>query len=495
MRKNLVAKPIILVLLTAIISLSTLALTACGSGAETPLNHYKISAVYDEQNGSVSADMNLSYVNATDTTLGEVCMHLYPSAFRQDARFFATPKDKFDLVYPKGISYGGIEIKSVSLNGKKANFSITGDDENILAVKLDSELFPDERVEIGVEFVSTLPTAKHRFGRYNGIANLGNWYPVACVYDDGGFNTEPYYDLGDPFYSDCADYEVKIAVNKSLVVAGSSAGVRRESNNLAEYIFTGKKLRDFALCIGEFNCLKTVADGVEINYFYPKNNELERDKTALNTAVDAIKTYCQLFGKYPYKTYSVVRTEFFHGGMEYAGLSLLSSDLNPSLFTDALIHETAHQWWYGVVGNDQVNHAWLDESLTEYSTGLFYEKNARYGVDSNKRLADSLASYIVYFDKTLPAKKCDIMNRSLAQFNGETEYAFCSYVKGQLMLTDLRKIVGDERFFLSLKNYYSAYAYKTATPDDLIGIFEKTCAKPLKDYFYSWLDGKAQSFA
>ena len=480
------------VVLSVIFLLPFAFLSGC-SESETGLNHYEITAVYDHENRTLSASEKLSYINKTETTLDEICLHLYPNAFREGARFFATPKDKIEQAYPEGINYGNIAIEKVMLNGKTAEYSITGDDENILALKLPSELFPQERVEISIEFLLKIPLARHRFGQSDGITNLGNWYPIACAYSNGKFESEPYYELGDPFFSDCADYSVKITVPKPLVVAGSSDFTKRETDNMIEYDFKGKNLRDFAMCIGDMQVETASINGVKVSVYRAKSDE-QNDKI-MQTSLDAINTFSSLYGKYPYSTYSVVKTGFLYGGMEYAGLSMVSNALNQSLLTDAVVHETAHQWWYGVVGNNEIKHPWLDESLAEFSTGEFYRVNTFYGVDESKRLADALSSYVVYFDKTMPAPKSDIMSRNLAEYVDETEYAFCSYVKGQLMLRDLRSVIGAEKFNDALKKYYRDYAYKTATPDDLIGTFEDVSGRPLSSYFYSWIDGKAQSFA
>ena len=490
MRKIKNRKSPIILLIALLILVFSAPLYGCNKPTNAGINHYEIHAVYDEVNNTVSASMELSYVNLADTTLDEVCMHLYPNAFRRDARFRAVSKENEFKVYPEGISYGHIDIKGVKLNGKDAKYEICGDDENILAVELDDELFPDERVKISVDFTLKIPTAKHRFGAIDGVVNLGNWYPIACVYD-GGFVVEPYYEIGDPFYSDCADYEVEITVKKGLIAVGSSQAKKVENQNDDKYIFSGKNLRDFALCVGEFESKTTQYNGVKIGYYYPKNRGDERDESALGTIVDAVKTYEKLFGKYPYPSYSVARVNFYHGGMEYPAFAMVSSDLNQSLFTEALAHETAHQWWYGVVGNDQVKHAYLDEGLAEYSTTLFYENNPSYGVSVQKRLADATSSFVLFFEQD---GNSQVIDRTLADFNSETEYAFCSYLKAQLMLMDLRKIVGDDKFFQSLKTYYAQNKFKIVTPDTIIGAFESVCRKSLKGYFDAWTSGRAQAF-
>lgn len=481
----------LIVLLVVTLSLT---LFACSNEVEEQVSVYKISAVYDEQNHTVTAEMSLSYYNATGSVLDEVCMHLYPAFFREDARFSPVSSELLSTAYPCGKSYGGIEVSEVTLNGQKIDVVISGEDDDILVVKLgeNGELYPGERVTIGVNFTLTIPQVNHRFG-YNGrTVNLGNWYPVACVYEDGKFVTDTYCEYGDPFYSECANYEISLSVPSGLAVASTGETSKSEGDVCDLFELKANKVRDFAIVIGEMKMLGARVNGVDINYYYTADDNAEK---TLACASDAIKTFSNLFGKYPYSTYSVVRTHFLHGGMEYPALSLISDALNDSLFTEAVIHETAHQWWYGVVGNNEVKNAWMDEGLSEFSTGLFYEQNPSYGVDANKRQADALGAYIIYFDDCKANARDDSMNRSLGEYKDTFEYTYCSYVKGELMFSSLRTVIGNDDFINGLKKYYNDYKFKNAKPDDLIGCFERTSARPLKSFFDAWTEGKVKMFA
>lgn len=471
-----------------------LSLCACFGERTEQTSVYKISAVYDEQNHTISAQMQLSYYNGTGSVLDEVCMHLYPSFFREGARFSPVPSELVSSAYPCGMSYGGIEISEVTLNGEKIDVTISGEDDDILVVSLPEEgqLYPQERAQIGVNFSLKIPQVNHRFG-YNGkTVNLGNWYPIACVYEDGKFVTDTYCEYGDPFYSECASYEVSITVPSGLNVASTGEMSKREGDVCDIFELKANNVRDFALVIGEMKMLGTRINGVDVNYYY--DEDVNAEKTLI-TASDAIKTFSNLFGAYPYSTYNVVRTNFLHGGMEYPGLSLISNSLNDSLFTEAVIHETAHQWWYGVVGNNEVKNAWMDEGLCEFSTGLFYEQNSSYGVDAQKRLADALGAYIIYFDDSKIDARDDSMNRVLGEYKDTFEYTYCSYVKGELMFSSLSSAIGEQNLLKGLKAYYNAYKFKNARPDDMIGCLEKASSRSLKSFFDAWVEGKVKMFA
>lgn len=460
-------------------------LCACGSD-ENIKTGYDIKAVVDYENKAVTAEMAVSYYNASDSSLGEVCFHLYPAAFREGARFSPVEPDRMADAYVNGISYGGIDITALSVGGIEQTPVIEGEDDDILSVDV-GELLPGERAEIKLGFALSLPDVRHRFGHHDGIINLGNWYPIACVYENGGFVTDPYYAVGDPFFSDCADYKVTLTVPEELTVVGTGERVR--TGNVCS--FTARSVRDFALVIGKFKAETTVVDGVTVSYYYAAGSD---GAASVKAASDAIKTFSAMFGEYPYKNYSVVKAPFLHGGMEYPCLAIVSDALSGEALTEAIIHETAHQWWYGAVGNNEVASPWLDEGLTEYSTSLFYRENADYGVSYEKRMADALGSYVLYYDTFKNSGADTSMNRRVSEYASTFEYTFMTYVKGELLFEALRNALGDEKFFGGLRDYYSEYKYKNATSDELIGCMEKRAGVPLKSFFDSFTEGKTQHF-
>ena len=81
------------------------------------------------------------------------------------------------------------------------------------------------------------------------------------------------------------------------------------------------------------------------------------------------------------------------------------------------------------------------------------------------------------------------MIKSLGEFKGEYEYVNLAYVKPCIMYEYLRKTVGDEAFFKGLKKYYESYKFKNATPDDLVGVYEKL-GKDTNGFFESFFEGK-----
>lgn len=484
-------KKVMNALALALIVCFILPIAAACEKQEQARTKYEIVASYDEATRTLSGSVTVDYLNSSEAVLDEVCFHLYPSAFREGARFSAVPKSLVGAAYYDGLGYGGIEVGEVTVDGATIEAVVTGQDEDILSVPV-GEIYPGEAARIGVNFVVTLPKARHRLGVTENAINFGNFYPIACVYENGAFRVDPYYENGDPFYSDCADYTVKLTLPARLTLAASGTIETTKNGEFNEHTCKIENARDFAAVAGEFKMIGTKACGVDVNYYYYADEAPEKSLVA---AADALKTFTSEFGEYPYPAYSVVETGFLQGGMEYPALSLVTDTLNPSAYLDAIVHETAHQWWYGAVGNDEINCAWMDEGLAEFSSSLFFEKNPSYGVDGEKRLADALSSYVVYFDPSRPSPRSDVMTRALNEYRDGFEYAYSTYVKGELLFTSLRQTIGDEAFFSALKTYYSKYKFKNASPDELIACFCESSSRDVKPFFSAWLDGKVKAFA
>jgi len=486
-------KKILLILLLPLLLL----FTGCGSNDLTKvsknLNTYNMDITYNGDH-TFSITQTLEYKNCVDTNLENLKMHLYPRSFREGAASSVVSNLNYSKCYYNGKSYGDIEISSLKVNDTDRDIVIGGNDEDILIVPFENSLAPDETSKIYIEYKITLPNINHRYGYGEDTINVGNFYPIACVYENGEFAIDSYHYNGDPFYSDMANYNVNITIPNEYKLASTGNILSTNTKeNSTTYNINAITVRDFAFVLSDkFNVVTDEVNDIIVNYYY-FNDKYPNE--SIKAGIDAVNTFNRLFGEYPYEVLNIVEANFVHGGMEYPNLVLISSDVDiESDYVNVIIHEVAHQWWYGVVGNNEFNYGWLDEGLTEYSTLLFYEENPSYNVDVKELIKNTTNSYVTFvevYNKVF--NKVDTsMNRKLNEYNNESEYVYIAYVKGMLIFDNIKELIGKEKFIKCLQTYYEDCKYLVATPDDMISSFEKASGTPLKQVFDSWINGKVQ---
>lgn len=454
--------------------------------ASKNLTAYAIDATLNSDY-TVKASQSINYVNNTGTSLNTICLHLYARAFREDAIIRPYTNLNKASCFPNGVNYGDIAISKVDVNGNSANFEFSGSDSDILKINLYEELQNKHKLIIDIDFMLTLPNCTHRFGYYKNTINLGNWYPIVCAFDNGEWNTTPYYATGDPFVSECANYSVSITHPQQY----SCYATGEKSTTGTISCFKALAVRDFAVVLTSDANEQTLFSGKTKVTYVGYGADADTQQNAQLSA-NAVSYFSKTFGEYPYTTLTVVKSAFLHGGMEYPNLVIVSDNITePNEFYQVIVHEIAHQWWYGLVGNNQITSAWLDESLAEYSTCLFFEEYSEYGISYADQIKDATASYLIYVDviSSLNGKVNTNMNLPVNHYTSEYEYTYMVYVKGVIMFDSLREAVGKEKLIKALKKYNKEYMFKIATEEDFIKTFKKVCHADLDKFFAGWLGG------
>ena len=454
------------------------------------LTTYEINLDVDVETKKVTATQTVCYTNNTNTILKTIKFHLYPQYFEQGGTDYVLSSTKLNNAYPNGMSYADFNVNRVLANNEEKTVIYNGEMDGILVVELTNSLMPDDAVEIKMEYSFTLPNCRHRFGHGSNTINLGNFYPIVCAFENGEFNVSPYHQNGDPFYSDTANYRVNINADHQYIVAGTGEKVYENiENNIKSTEFHAQVVRDFALVLSnKFQVATEQVKNTKVEYYYFNDVNFS---ASLKAGADAISTFSKLFGEYPYSTFSIVQADFIHGGMEYPNLVLISTDITDiDDYMNVIIHETAHQWWYGVVGNNQFEYPWLDEALTEYSTILFYDHNDGYNLTHEKMIKLSRENYSLFisvYEDVLGT--IDTSMRAVNEYSTEPEYTYSTYVKGVLMWDSLNSLIGEKKLLSGLQHYYNNNKFKNTTPADLIKSLNEATKQNLEPFFTSWLNG------
>ena len=453
--------------------------------------NYEIKIDLDVENKLAQVKQKIDYVNETDSILKTLKLNLYPQFFEQGATHNVIASTKQADCYYNGMSYAEFEIDRVEVEGKDIAVKYSGEYDEILLVDACKSLMPNERVNLSFEYNFKLPNCNHRFGYGENTINLANFYPIMCVFENGQFAENGYSPNGDPFYSDVSNYSVSITLPNEYIVASTGEKQSETATEKGKIVsYKANMVRDFAMVISnKFNIASSKVGNTNIFYYY--FNDLKAEDN-LKCGVDSIKTFSNLFGTYPYNTYVIVQTDFVHGGMEYPNLVMVSSSItNLDDYKNVIVHETAHQWWYGLVGNDEMRYPWLDEALTEFSTVLFYDHNQGYNYEHAKMVNTAKDNYTLFLSVYQDVLgKIDTSMRGCDKYSTEPEYVYCIYIKGVLMFDSLYNLVGSKNFINSLKDYFETYKFKNAIPENLISCFESNCNSNFDGFFSSWLNGK-----
>ncbi len=478
-------KKYIAIFAAAALSLAALPAAAC-SGKTEKKTHYQLECEYDPSASALRGEMTFTYCNDTDNEIDALSFNLWGNAYREGAKYKPVNDAAASKAYYDGVSYGGETVEKVE---GCAEWEICGEDENILKVTLGGPLYPDESCTVTVNYTLNLAKINHRTGVTETTVNLGNFYPALCAYNEEGFVEAPYYSCGDPFVSECADYDVKLTLPKEYVAATSGKEVEKKSEgSKITYSYQLNNARDFACVLStEFKVSEQTVDGTAVKMYYIGDTAPEKQMKA---ACESLTYFNGQFGQYAYPTLSIVLTPLAVSGMEYPALTMINSTLEEADGVYTVVHENAHQWWYAMVGSDQLNCAFMDEGLAEYSGLCFFEKHPDYGFTRTGMLGTAIKSYRAYYSvyNQIFGKADTEMTRSLGEYASDYEYINVAYNKGLLMFESVRQAMGDKKFFAALESYFDANCFKIATPPELISHFAKLY--DVEGIFNSYIDGK-----
>ena len=475
-------KKFIVLTLTIAFSLS---LFGCKNESQKSMAQYDINLTLFED---MTVDGNMTYTFNSPSNITAVYFSLYPNAFSQTAEISPVYSSDELSAYPNGKSYGHVEVKCAKAFGREMEFQTTGINQNTLVVGLDKTVESGERVEVYLEFKVILPNVKHRTGYGDNTVNLTNFYPVACVYENGDFYKNVYYPSGDPFYTECSNYKVSLTVPSEYSIASSLSPISTEwSGGNTKYSYQRNSVRDVAFILSKnYKIIEKSCKETTVKYYY--FNDKNPEKT-IETACNALSFFSDKYLKYPYAEYVVAEADFLYGGMEYPCLSLISNEISDDYRDYVVAHETAHQWFYGILGVNQNEIGYFDEGLTELSTALFLSEYL--GVKIENYINQTVSSYLsikealAYSGNTL----APVMERNLKDFSSEAEYVMIAYNRSQIMFYEILKTLGEGKFYKFMKNFIKTNAYKNVTANDFCKSLEKT-SKTAKKIFNSYVNGE-----
>ncbi|MEK7682435.1 MAG: M1 family metallopeptidase [Chloroflexota bacterium] len=405
----------------------------------------------------------IRFVNPGQQPLSDVVVMLWPNDLQYQAEMHAGP----------ALIDGRLQPPNAELQGLAQRY------------ELPRPLPPGEAVDLSLPFhVDTSGPigggAPRRFGISEGVLFAPTFYPLLPLLRDGEWVVERAPAGGDTTNSAIAFYQVRVAtsVDHEVVATGIEVGREQLPDGTQAMTFVSGPVRDFAFAIGTLVSETKEVQGVQIRgWVLPEH---QPDLTRMVEAAAAqVELLARLVGPYRYVELDLVDLPGAYGGIEYPGLVTIGTLGGPDLIHPT-VHEVGHQWFYGLIGDDQLREPWLDEAAATYTQVLYLEQTEGSG-SATGLLSDYREALREHPEPERP------IGLGVADYASQWEYALFVYLKGALFFDALRTELGDKIFFEFLQAYYEDYRYKIATAVDFQSTAEATCACDLQALFDLWV--------
>ena len=364
---------------------------------------------------------------------------------------------------------------------------------SLMIVPLAEPLDVGSAVKISMDFTLKVPTeVELNYGvlaYYDHVLTLAHAYPMVAVYNEAGWNAELPPQAGDVTFADASFFLVTVTAPKdvTIVASGVESAPVTSDNQIIQNVALGPA-RDFFLAVSDdFEVISETVGGVTVNSYAPKKLR-GASRSVLATAVRAIETYGNAYAPYPYIEFDIIATPNLALGIEYPGATAITTRIytdetygeQTEIYRESTVaHEVGHQWFYNMVGNDQLDEPWLDESLTQFITWEYYRIN--YGTAGASGFESGLRGRWERVENApIP------VGQPVAAYEGK-EYGAIVYGRGAFFFEALRAEMGAEIFNAFLRDYVQTYAWEIASTAELKALAEKHCNCDLTPIFEKWV--------
>jgi hypothetical protein len=432
---------------------------------------YHMDLVVADDMFEITGTLEVRYTNQEEVPLSEVYFRLYPNLFG-----------------------GALSISSVQVDGDTVQPQYESYD-SAMKVPLFISLDPGDSTVIGFEFSIDMPQDMSGnyglFGYFDGVLALMAFHPIVATYDDTGWSSNVPAQNGDVSYYDAAFYLVRVSIPADVTLVASGVEVDRERAGAQLYVtYAAGPIRDFYMVASDRFIVESETVGeTEINSYVFDDLALGAEQSLIY-ARGALESFSARLASYPYTEFDMVSTPMQALGMEYPGIVANLDRLYdpdevfygaPAWMTleSVVAHEAGHQWFYNLVGSDQMGEPWLDEALTQYITGIYYDDN--FGDAAHESYRQS------WYSRWDRVERADIPIGMPVSYYEDDEYGAIVYGRGPLFIEALESYMGEAEFAAFLRDYVETFAWRIATGEQFRQLAEEHCECDLTGLFEEWV--------
>ncbi len=427
------------------------------------LPQYVMRLVVDPAAGTFTGSQLISYTNTTSALLPDLVLRSYVN-FPPDV--MGDGGDTF------------MHVTAATVGGQAITPQPEAQD-TAFRLALPQPLPPGQAITLTTEFVGTL--APWDDGSWPFLSS----YPFLGVWDSAAnaWRTDVTR-FPDHVYAEAAEYAVDVVLPADYEVFATGSAVLSASDGVTTTThFVSGPVREWAASFGNFNAVQLRSDGITVTAYAERSADLDLTSVA-QQADQALRVFNQRFGPYPYRELDLHVIDWHGGdaGIEYPGLTLILVDDAVNQRTPVVVaHEVAHQWWYGLVGNDIYREPWLDESFASYSSIIAIEA-------SDPALAERIYAREIEQPYRSGVRNGDPpAGLAITDYTSFNAYYWAIYGKGAVFLKQLRAAIGDDAFWAGLQRYYADQRYHVAQRADFQRAMEQAANRSLDGLFNTWL--------
>ena len=488
------------------------------AGARSARNaSYEIDVRLEPGDRSLHGQERIRWRNISANPASELQFHLYWNAWRNaESTWLRERRLGGNTNRPRDDAWGWSDIRAIRVSQDK-RYALTDrlryiapDDGNtadttVVSVPLVRPVAPNETIDIEVEWSAKIPRPFARTGYIDDYYFFGQWFPKVGVLEDAGWNTHQFHS-GTEFYSDYGVYDVRMTVPRGYVVgaSGREVSVTDGPNGTAVHRYHGEDIHDFAWVTSPDFLVRTrtfthpTLPRVEMRLLLRPNHAGQEDRH-FDAAAATLKNYGEWFGPYPYGNVTIVDPAFQSGsgGMEYPTLFTAGTRwLAPRREIDVeevTIHEAGHQWWYGLVGSNEFENAWMDEGINQFSEARTDEVAFGSGNYLTRRYFGGFIPWV--FDDIRVRREWDeglAGYRAQAESDAEATPSFrywpstggnITYFKTALWLHTLENWLGWPTLQRAMSTYFDRWKFRHPQPADFFQAIGETAGRDMTPFF------------